>query len=84
MLACNNCHRSISEKAKLAACISYIGKFEKPLILSPQYLKKKYNKLESDAGYLLEVDTDYAKGLHESHRDLPFLAIKKENLLTTL
>ena len=37
-----------------------------------------------DTGYLLEVDIDYPKNLHESHRDLPFLAIKKTKLLTTL
>ena len=39
---------------------------------------------ESDTGYLLEVDIDYPKEWHESYRDLPFLAIKKEKLLTTL
>ena len=35
-------------------------------------------------GYLLEVDIDYPKNLRESHRDLPFLAIKKIKLLTAL
>ena len=44
---------------------------------------KNYNE-DSDAGYILEVDIDYPKELHRSHRDLPFLAIKKEKLLTTL
>ena len=39
---------------------------------------------DSDTGYLLEVDIVYPKELHESHRDLPFLAIRKEKLLTTL
>ena len=37
-----------------------------------------------DIGYLLEVDIDYPKTLHDSHRDLPFLPIKKDKLLTTL
>ena len=44
---------------------------------------KNYDE-DSDAGYLLEVDIDYPKELHESHRDLPFLSIKKEKLLNTL
>ena len=35
-------------------------------------------------GYLLEADIGYPKNLHESHRDLPFLPIKKDKLLTTL
>ena len=39
---------------------------------------------DSDTGYLLEADIDYPKNLHESHRDLPFLAIRKEKLLATL
>ena len=38
---------------------------------------------DSHTRYLLEI-TDYPKELHESHRDLPFLSIKKEKLLTTL
>ena len=44
---------------------------------------KNYNE-DSDTGYLLEVDTQYPKKLHEKHRDLPFLPIKKDKLLTTL
>ena len=44
---------------------------------------KNYEE-DSDRGYLLEVDIGYPKELHESHRDLPFLSIKKEKLLTTL
>ena len=44
---------------------------------------KNYDE-DSDAGYLLEVDIEYLKKLHESHRDLPLLPIKKDNLLTTL
>ena len=39
---------------------------------------------DSDTGYLLHADIDYPKNLHESHRDLPFLAIRKEKLLATL
>ena len=44
---------------------------------------KNYNE-DSDTGYLLEVDIEYPKKLHEKHRDLPFLPIKKDKLLTTL
>ena len=44
---------------------------------------KNYDN-DSDTGYVLEVDINYPKELHESHRDLPFLAIRKEKLLTTL
>ena len=44
---------------------------------------KNYDE-DSDIGYLLEVDIDYTKELHETHRDLPFLSIKKEKLLSTL
>ena len=44
---------------------------------------KNYEE-DSDTGYLLEVDIDYPKELHESHRDLSFLSIEKEKLLSTL
>ena len=44
---------------------------------------KNYDE-DSDTGYLLEVDIEYPKKLHEAHRDLPFLSIKKEKLITTL
>ena len=44
---------------------------------------KNYNE-NSDLGYLLEVDVNYPKHLHELHRDLPFLPVKKNKLLTTL
>ena len=44
---------------------------------------KNYDS-ESGTGYVLEADIDYPKELHEPIRDLPFLAIKKEKLLTTL
>ena len=39
---------------------------------------------DSGTGYLLEIDIEYPKNLHESHRGLPFLSIKKVKLLTTL
>ena len=44
---------------------------------------KNYD-VDSDTGYLLEVDIEHPKKWHEAHRDLPFLSIKKEKLLTTL
>ena len=44
---------------------------------------KNYDE-DSETGYLLEVDINYPKELHESHTDLLFLSIKKEKLLTTL
>ena len=44
---------------------------------------RNYHENE-DTGYLLEVDIEYPKNLHDSHRDLPFLPIKKDKLLTTL
>ena len=38
---------------------------------------KNYN--ENDAkGYILEVDVEYPKRLHELHRDLPFLSERME------
>ena len=33
---------------------------------------KNYDK-DSDKGYILEVDVEYLKKLHDSHSDLPFL-----------
>ena len=30
-------------------------------------------KVDSDKGYILEVDIEYTKGLHVLHSDLPFL-----------
>ena len=44
---------------------------------------KNYDE-NSDTGYLLEADIEYPKELHENRRDLPFLPIKKDKLLTTL
>ena len=37
-----------------------------------------------DIGYLLDVDIEYPENLHELHRYLPFLPVKKDKLLTTL
>ena len=36
----------------------------------------EYDEETSDKGYLLEVDTEYPKNLHEEHRDLPFCPFK--------
>ena len=44
---------------------------------------KNYDE-NSDLGYLLEVDINYPKHLHELHSDLPFLPVKQNKLLTTL
>ena len=44
---------------------------------------KNYD-VNSDVGYLFEVDVDYPKHLHESHSDLPFSPENKEKLLATL
>ena len=46
-------------------------------------LEKSSCDMISNTGYILEVDIEYPKNLHESHRVLPFLPIKKEKLLTT-
>ena len=43
---------------------------------------KNYDE-NSDLGYLLEVDINYPKHLHELHSDLPFLPAKQNKLLTT-
>ena len=34
----------------------------------------------SDKGYLLEVDVEYPKELHSTHRDMPFLPEKRHKL----
>ena len=43
-----------------------------------------YGWAMTDTGYLLELDTEYPKELHSSHRDLPLLPIKKDKLITSL
>ena len=40
---------------------------------------KNYD-VNSDKGYLLEVDVEYPKELHSAHRDLPFLCEKRSKL----
>ena len=50
--------------------------------LSPDKKLNKFIKLirnydeDSDKGYILEVDVEYSKGLHDLHKDLPFLPEK--------
>ena len=36
---------------------------------------KNYDE-DSDKGYILEVDVEYSKDLHDLHSDLPFLTEK--------
>ena len=46
----------------------YISKFNEDFI-------KNYDE-DSDKGYILEVDVEYLKTLHDLHSDLPFLPEK--------
>ena len=49
----------------------------KDLKQRPQNLKKTIDLMtERDCGYLLEVDVQYAKELHDHHNDLPFVCEK--------
>ena len=50
--------------------VKYLSKFNESFI-------KKYNQ-NSDRGYFLEVDVKYPKNLFKSHKDLLFLAERKE------
>ena len=38
---------------------------------------KNYDE-NNNLGYLLEVDIEYLKNIHETYRNLPFLPIKKD------
>ena len=38
----------------------------------------EYDEETNDKGYLLEVDIEYPKNLHEEHRDLPFCPFKNK------
>ena len=42
---------------------------------------KKIDKLfkKDKRGYLLELDVEYPKELHENHNELPFFSREKEN-----
>ena len=44
---------------------------------------KNYDE-NSNLGYLLKVGIKFPKHLHKLHRDLPFLPVKRNKLLTTL
>ena len=46
-----------------------------PKVLA-KYVSKKASEI--DKGYILEVDIDYPKELHDKHNELPFLAESKE------
>jgi hypothetical protein len=39
---------------------------------------------DAEIGYIVEADVHYPRHLHEYHKDLPFLPIRKDKLLTTL
>ena len=50
---------------KVFKCVKNLSKFNEDFI-------KKYDE-NSDKGYFLEVDIEYAKTLFNSHKNLPFL-----------
>ena len=49
---------------------TFIHKFDEDFI-------KNYDQ-DSDKGYILEVDVEYPKNLHNVHGDLPFLSERKK------
>ena len=46
-------------------CVKYVSKIDEDFI-------KNYAE-DSDKGYILQVDVEYPKNLHDLHSDLPFL-----------
>ena len=75
----NNLYGWAMSKKLPIGCFAWCEDLEK---FTSEFIKN-YDE-DSNTGYLLQVDIEYPKKLHEAHRDLPFLPIKKKKLLTTL
>ena len=69
---------AMSKKLPIGGCM-----WAKNLNIYTADFIKNYDE-NSNLGYLLEVDFEYPKDLHELHSYLPFLPEKKDKLLATL